>query len=29
VLIIEFHPEHRAWKHGLDAPFDFNMFFFH
>jgi hypothetical protein len=29
VLIIEFHPEHRTREHGLDPPFDFNMFFFH
>ena len=29
VFVGEFNPEHRAWKHGLDAPFYFNMFFFH
>ena len=29
VLIIEFHPEHRAREHSLDSPFDLNMFFFH
>ena len=29
MLIVEFYPEHRARKHGLDAPFDFNVFFFH
>lgn len=29
VFVVEFHPEHRARKHGLDAPFHFNMFFFH
>lgn len=29
MLIVEFHPEHRPREHGLDAPFYFNVFFFH
>ena len=27
VLVLELHPEHRAREHGLNAAFDFDMFF--
>ena len=29
MLVFEFDAEHRAGQHRLDAPFDFNVFFFH
>ena len=29
VLVVEFHPEHRTRKDGLDASLNFNMFFSH
>ena len=29
VLVVQFDPEHGAGQHGLDAPFYFNVFFFH
>src|SRR6266496_3304274 len=29
VFVIQFHPEHRPRQHRLDAPFHFNVFFFH
>jgi len=29
MFVVELHPKHRSREHGLNAPFYFNMFFFH
>jgi hypothetical protein len=29
MFIVEFDAKHRSGKHGCDAAFDFDMFFFH
>src|SRR5262245_14484157 len=29
MFVVQFHPKHRSRQHGLNASFQFQMFFFH